>query len=287
MSCSAAIGKGVEISDFPPINRRPTSRISDIWSTPLHDFPMRDEILYQWLPLSKTDRILEIGTGSGLTAFRLSREVAQVTTVDVAAPNIERLRNTYPAVPHLRYVCADASSPTFLNEIPDSFDAVFGLDFFEYVTDPLTCMRNLSAATRPGGVILLQWPNYPPSITGGVTYIETHTELSDLLTAAGLRTWEAFALQLRPHAAALYKFLHELPLRHVRRFRRPDGQGPPQTFDETWAFQRGQRLKPWKVLIHTYWASLSAAMRVGGECFKRIPVGNGSMDCNLLLLARR
>lgn len=287
MSSTAALNRKIETPDFPAANRRRASRISDIWRTPLHDFPVRDEILYQWLPLSKADRILEIGTGSGLTAFRLSRQVAQFTTVDIAAPNIERLRHTYPAVPNLRYVCADVSSPAFLDMVPDSFDAVFGLDFFEYVTDPLTCIKNLSAVTRPGGLILLQWPNYPPSKTGGVTYLATHGELSELLAAAGLRSWQTYALQLTPHAAALYKYLHELPLRPVRRLRRSDGPHLPQTFDETWAFQRGHRLESCKVIVHTYWAALSAAIRIGGDCFTRIPIETGSLDCNLMLLARR
>lgn len=274
-------------AEFPGMKQRPSFRVSDIWRTPLHDFPMRDEILYQWLPLTSTARILEIGSGSGFTAFRLSRQVAQVTSVDIAAQNVKRLQETYDGAPNLDFVCADVSSSGFPDEVPGQFDVVFGLDFFEYVVDPRTCIENLAAAVRPGGFLLLQWPNYPPARSGGVTYIPTYAELSDLLATSGLCTWQTFALQLRPHAAALFRFLHESPLRYLRRLRRSDGKHLPQVFDDTWAFQRGQRLESYKALIHAYWAALSAAMRIGGNCFKRKRLDGGSLECNLLLLARR
>lgn len=280
-------GGNIVKSEFPEVKQRPSFRMSDIWRTPLHDFPMRDEILYQWLPLTRTARVLEIGSGGGFTAFRLSRHVAQVTSVDVAAQNVKRLRETYGQVSNLNFVGADVSSSGFLNEVPGSFDVIFGLDFFQFVTDPRTCIDNLSSALRPGGFLLLQWPNYPPARSGGITYIPTYAELSDLLAASCVGTWQTFALQLRPHAAALYSFFHEWPLRHLRRLRRPDGNRLPQIFDDTWAFQRGQRLESSKVPIHAYWSALSAAMRIGGRCFKRTRLEGGSLECNLLLLARR
>lgn len=63
---------------------RPPARWSDLWKAPLHDFPLRDEILFQFLPLSREMDVLEIGPGSGFTAFRISRMVRHVTLVDVA-----------------------------------------------------------------------------------------------------------------------------------------------------------------------------------------------------------
>src|SRR6185437_13358002 len=154
---------------------------------------------------------------------------------------------------------------------------------FEYVTDPYACMKNLAAAVRPGGTLLVQWPNYPPAKTGGVNYIPTRPDLAKLLAYAGLTEWQAFALHLTPHASMLYGMLHEFPLRLLRRLRRSDTAHPPQLFDDTWAFRSGHRLESLKVFAHTYWAALSTAIRLGGACFKRTVISDSSLDCNLLL----
>ena len=52
----------------PSRSARPSARLSDLWKAPLHDFPIRDEILYQYLPLARDMDVLEVGPGSGVTA---------------------------------------------------------------------------------------------------------------------------------------------------------------------------------------------------------------------------
>src|SRR5258708_36464084 len=74
--------------------QRPAFRPSDIFKAPLHDFPIRDEILYQYLPLSPDMDVLEVGPGSGVTAFRVARRLRSLTLLDIAAANIAHLRGT-------------------------------------------------------------------------------------------------------------------------------------------------------------------------------------------------
>src|SRR6202158_613126 len=71
-----------EASDNRAI-RRPSFGLTDIWKSPLNDFPIRDEILYQYLPFSRDMDVLEIGPGSGFTAYWLGWGSCLLTPVDV------------------------------------------------------------------------------------------------------------------------------------------------------------------------------------------------------------
>ncbi len=57
---------------------RPLQRPSFAWTlrgaAPVHDFPIRDEILFQFTPPISGGKYLEIGAGSGYTAYCLARQ---------------------------------------------------------------------------------------------------------------------------------------------------------------------------------------------------------------------
>ena len=267
--------------------QRPPFRWSDIWRAPLHDFPIRDEILYQFLPLTPEMDVLEIGPGNGFTAFRLGRQVRRLTLVDIASDNIAQLRKALREVRNLTFVHADVCGPRLAESLTDPFDAVFGLEVFEYVTDPGACLRNLAAVLRPGGLMLLQWPNYPPARTRGVTHIRTRQELDRLFQSAGFETWAVYALKLRWPGRVLFQEFHERPLRIYRRLRSRNGAERPQDFDQTWAFRNRPSLEPYKCLLHGAWTILLGAMRAGGDCFTRTLLEGDGLDANLMLLARR
>ncbi len=63
------------LAPTPVCGKRPPSRLSDIWKSPLTDLPIRDELLFQYLPLSPSMDVLEVGPGTGFTAFRLARSL--------------------------------------------------------------------------------------------------------------------------------------------------------------------------------------------------------------------
>ena len=109
-SSRSAIQRGLAVA--APGRQRRASRLSDIWKAPLSDLPIRDEILYQYLPLSPQLEVLEVGPGTGFTAYRLARLVKSLTIVDVAAPNIARLRKSL-SLPNVELVCADLCAPDF------------------------------------------------------------------------------------------------------------------------------------------------------------------------------
>lgn len=293
MSLSNQIAPNLEStgrSDFAisaPSLRRPASRWSDAWKAPLHDFPIRDEILYQYLPLSPNMDMLEIGPGSGFTAFRLARQVRHLTLLDLAPTTISHLQENLQAVPNLAFVCADICNPRLPRQVKKQFDAAYALEVFEYLADPATCLLNLACLLRSGGWLLLQFPNYPPTRSPGPTHVAKRAELDRMLAAAGFRTWQVFALRLRPQAARLFQVFHEWPLQFYRQWRCSKCNREAPGYDGTWAFHYRKQMQRSKVLLHLAWAVLVGCMRVRGDCFQGEPLGEDIFNRNLLVLARR
>jgi SAM-dependent methyltransferase len=267
-------------------NRRPPFRWSDIFSAPLHDLPMRDEIIFQYLPLASDMSVLEVGPGVGFTAVRLAPHVRHITLLDIASESILQLRRNLSSVHNLTAVCADACAPGLAAMVGGRFDVVISLDMFQFVGDPQACLKNFASVLPPGGRLLLQWPNYPLHRTKAATYIRSRQELDEMVRRAGFKKWSVQALRLRPYASLLYREFHERPLALYRRLRSHNGVDAPQNFDQTWTFQRGQKLERCKWLLHLAWAALLSAMRLGGDCFQCHPLGE-TLDGNLLLLAER
>lgn len=266
---------------------KPRTRWSDLWLAPLHDFPVRDEVLYQCLPLGGSSDVLEIGPGSGFTAFRLARRVRRLTLADVSEEVVKALRHDLNVLPNVRCVKADVTEPDFLERLGEDFDAAFGLDVFEYVKNPEACLRNLAAALRPGGQVLLSYPNVPPPIGDGVTYVERATELEAKLEKAGFRGWEIGAVRLRPWAAVVYRTLHEWPLGLYRRLRARERAGRPQTYEGTWAFRYGRQLVRHKLPLHLGWLVLDRLMRLGGPFFSYFPVSGRIIGHQVVIRAWR
>jgi 2-polyprenyl-3-methyl-5-hydroxy-6-metoxy-1,4-benzoquinol methylase len=267
--------------------QRPSFRWSDIWKAPLHDFPIRDEILYQYLPLSPDMDVLEIGPGSGFTAFRLARQVRRMTLVDVAAEPLTELRRQLRHLPNVNFASADLSRPGLSEQLKQDFDAAFGLDVLEYVADPAACLRNLASVLRLGGESLLSYPNVPPPAGDGVTYFSKLSDLERVVAQAGFRNWQIFAVQLRPFIAEIYRALHEWPLQFYRARRNSSQDGKPQTYDATWTFQRRKRLLRYKVPLHLLWAVLEKALRVPGDLFEAEAVTEEILGRQLVIRACR
>jgi SAM-dependent methyltransferase len=276
-------------NDFPPAPRRnrPSFHLSDVWRAPLHDLPIRDEILFQYLTLNRDMRALEVGPGSGYTAFRVSRLVRGLTLAEVGADNVVQLRRSLARLRGVKIVCADLCDPGFADVAGGPFDAVWAIEVFELLPDPEIALHNLAAVVAGGATLLLQFPNYPPTVSPGPTHYETREAFDAQMRDAGFSRWAVFSVSLRPRAGWLYHQLHERPVNTLRRLRTGRSQGPPLTYDETWAFREGHRLTRYRALLHAAWGGLLAAMRLGGGVFERTLLHDDIFNKNLLVLARR
>lgn len=265
--------------------QRPSFRWPDLWRAPLNDFPIRDEILYQYLPIGPEMNVLEIGPGNGFTAFRLSRKVERMTLVDTAEETVAELRGRLRRVPNVRCIRADLSKPGLAEALDERYDVAFGLDVFEYVSDPLTGLSNLASVLRRGGELFLTYPNVPPPIGDGVTYFQSVEELEGTLSAAGFTRWTVLAVQLHPYAARVYSTLHEKPLRLYRRLRGGNPEERPQTFDRAWSFRHRQSLERYRIPIQFLWVILARIIRMGGDAFSSQPATNANFRKQLVIRA--
>jgi SAM-dependent methyltransferase len=264
----------------------PSFRFSDLWNAPIHDFPIRDEILYQCLILSKTMSVLEIGPGSGFTAFRMSREVHDSTLVDLSEQSIGQLEQKLKALGNLSFVAADICNPNLAERVGRKFDVAFALAVFDVVPDPAACLKNLSATLKPGGRLLLQFPNYPPPKGRAPRWFVHRSEIDQMLCEADFDSWEVFALKLSPLSAFIFEYFHETPIRLLRRLRRPVRNADPTKYETTWAYQRRQRLQPMKFWMHSLWSFLLGIVHLEGECFRLNPLRDDVLSNNLLILAK-
>jgi SAM-dependent methyltransferase len=283
---SAAVASHQDLAWLPAKRQRSPFRLSDIWRAPLTDLPIRDEILYQYLPLSQEMEVLEIGPGTGFTAFCLARLVKRLTIVDVAAVNIERLQKAL-SIPNVELVAADVCAPGLATMLRRKFDVVEAVEVLEFLPDPAIALQNMGATLRHGGRLFLQFPNYRPPRSHGVTYFERWADLHNLLQAAGFKNCEVYSLRLRPYSEFLFRNLHEKPLNFYRWLRRNERPNRPQTFENVWTFQHGARLEKYRCVLHLAWMMLMGACRWGGDCFTRTPVAEDIMDKNLLIIAER
>jgi SAM-dependent methyltransferase len=248
---------------------------------------MRDEIMRQFLTVGSGMRLLEIGPGSGFTAYRLAPHILELTLMDVSEKNVAVLRENLGTIPNLRFVCADACTPGLAQHVATRFDAIYGLEVFEYLPNPGECLKNLAEMLLPGGALALEFPNYPGPKSPGITCFHRREEFDGLMRAAGFSSWEIYALRLRPFARLLYQVFHEQPLKIYRARRNRSNAQKPMKYDQTWTFQNRQKMEPKRYLLHTFWTLLMAAMRLGGDCFERRPLGGEILHHDLLVLARR
>jgi SAM-dependent methyltransferase len=265
----------------------PRTRLRDLAAAPIHNLAVRDHILFQFCPWRRDMNVMEIGPGSGYTAYRLAPIVKQMTLVDTARSQVAHLRQQFAGTPNCRVELADLASAEWPRSL-QGYDLVFGLDVFEYVRDPENGLRNAFSALRSGGMLFLSFPNYPASRGDGVTRFATRDLLDEMLQAAGFASWEIFAVDLRPWPRSLFLALHQRPLKLWQRVRR-HGRERPQTYDGTWTFRNRSRITIVKVLLHALWLAQEKIMQAGGPMFRAYeiaPPGDRTANVFGLLVVR-
>lgn len=245
--------------------RRCRPRWRDRWDAPVRDFPIRDEILLQFLPLRRDMAVLEVGPGCGYTAYWLAPQVRRMALVDVAAGGIAELRAALGARDSLEFAVWDLSRPGLAGRLSGGFDAAFALDAFEYVADPAAALRNFRQLLRPGGELLLSFPNRPPGEGDGVICFPRREELGALLRQAGFARWRISTIRLRPGPWALYRMGHEWPLALLRKLR--GAADKPRAYDRTWAFRARHRVARFRPALHLYWMALDRLLVPFGPAF--------------------
>ncbi|MCG6207037.1 class I SAM-dependent methyltransferase [Rhodopseudomonas sp. HC1] len=135
-----------------------TDRSTQFWDRVAERYaarPIKDVAAYDAMladaatRLSPTDRVLEIGCGTGGTAIRLAPHVAHYRATDGSAEMI-RIAKAKPAPANLDFVVADAGQA--FDGAP--FDAICALLVLHLVPDMAATLRAIHQHLVPGGLLI-------------------------------------------------------------------------------------------------------------------------------------
>ncbi len=104
-------------------------------------------------------RVLDVGCGTGYGAHLLAATAARVEAVDYSNEAIAYCAEHYSR-PNLSYRKLRAEDLAFKQE----FDVALSFQVIEHLHDTSAFLASLTAAVRPGGIILLTTPNARPSV---------------------------------------------------------------------------------------------------------------------------
>lgn len=103
---------------------------------------------------------IDIGCGAGATTLAVARRVGpqgRVIGIDISEPLLARAeeRRRESGLDHTSFLLADAQDHAFSRGMADLILSRFGVMFF---ADPVAAFRNLGAALRPGGrMVMATW----------------------------------------------------------------------------------------------------------------------------------
>ncbi|MEM7022552.1 MAG: class I SAM-dependent methyltransferase [Pseudomonadota bacterium] len=103
--------------------------------------------------LSRNDRVLEIGCGTGSTALLLAKDVAEVVATDFSASMIEigEDKRSDQGIANVTFRQAPAVDSVFEAE---NFDAVLGFNLLHLLQDPTLAARRAHEVLKPGGMFI-------------------------------------------------------------------------------------------------------------------------------------
>lgn len=125
--------------------------------------PMRNQTAYEatlkriGAYLKPTDRVLELGCGTGSTALRLAPLVAHYTATDYAAEMIAiaREKQAESGVTNLDFVAVEGADASW----PDaSYDAVLAFNVLHLLPDRTKAFSDTSSHLRSGGLFISKTP---------------------------------------------------------------------------------------------------------------------------------
>ena len=147
--------------------------------------------------LAPSDRVLEIGCGTGSTALLLSDQVAEIVATDFSAAMIEIAedKRSDQGIANVTFRQAPAVDQVFE---PASFDVVLGFNLLHLLRDPGAAARRANTLLKPGGVFIskttclaqaslpirmlvpvLRWIGYAPF----VNMLRKHTLEAEIMNA--------------------------------------------------------------------------------------------------------
>ncbi|MEM6381706.1 MAG: class I SAM-dependent methyltransferase [Pseudomonadota bacterium] len=108
--------------------------------------------------LQPTDRVLEVGCGTGTTALKLAPHAKEIVATDISPAMVEIARGKAheQGIDTVHFVAATADDVRFSGE---QFDAVLAFNLFHLVTDIDAALAAIAASIKPGGLLMSKTPS--------------------------------------------------------------------------------------------------------------------------------
>lgn len=109
--------------------------------------------------LAPSDRVLELGCGTGSTALRLASKVAAYVATDVSGEMIAIAREKAGTAATPTFVTADAdANAAALGAPAGGFDAVLAFNLLHLVPDRAATLAHIRTLLKPGGLLITKTP---------------------------------------------------------------------------------------------------------------------------------
>jgi SAM-dependent methyltransferase len=151
-----AAGVGTQAQSVAPAQHRPTSTPYtgdlSIFETPGRDQRLHIDRLMDLLGITPGKSVADIGAGSGWFTVRAAKRVGDggtVYAVDINPAAIQYIsdRIQKDQIENVKTILSQPDNPLLP---PDSVDAVLLLKAYHEIAEPITLLRNLRPALRPG-----------------------------------------------------------------------------------------------------------------------------------------
>jgi SAM-dependent methyltransferase len=137
--------------------------------------------LFSAAAIAPTERVLDIGCGTGTTTLAAAAHAKEALGVDIAEAMIARARDRAreQGVPNATFEVADAQTAPF-EAVHDIMISRFGVMFFD---DPVAAFANVRTALRPDGrIVFVCWQDLAANewILVPATAVAAHVPLPDV-----------------------------------------------------------------------------------------------------------
>ena len=116
--------------------------------------------------LKETDRIIELGVGTGPYLRNISPLVREVVCIDGSENMLKVLQKNYQDLPNIELRQMDLESS--LNEFPDKADKIYFFGLIEHILDIEAFVTNVQKMLRKNGHLIVVTPNGKCPWYGGI-----------------------------------------------------------------------------------------------------------------------
>lgn len=104
--------------------------------------------------LKPTDRVLELGCGTGSTAVEFAPHVAHLTATDISSAMIDiaRTKAAEAGLTNISLRTGEAGDPDVVDDAP--YDVVLALNLLHLIPDQTRALQQIHRALKPGGLLI-------------------------------------------------------------------------------------------------------------------------------------